>query len=206
MKILYTPLPGLVHRVEVVARELGLYNAITWERSMPYDRPAYLTDQNPLSKVPTLITDEGIALFPGMVIYAYLEALAGPNLYPTAPDKRWLALQLLSLGEGLWDMTVQWNNERKRPKEEQSPDQRARYLAAMERVLDRLETLAPSFSGFHIGHISVAGCFNFFDFRRGRDLETNEFSSVMPDFYKCRPNLTHWLTEVRKRPSFMPTD
>ena len=37
------------------------------------------------------------------------------------------------------------------------------------------------------------------------DLETNEFGSVMPDFYEGRPNLTHWLTEVRKRPSFVPT-
>jgi len=206
MKILYTPMPGLVHRVEVVARELGLYGAITWERAMPYDRPTLLTDQNPLSKVPTLITDDGIALFPGTLIYEYLESIAGPKLYPTAPNERWRALQLLSLGEGLWDMTVQWNNERKRPEDEQSPEQRARYLAAIERVLDRLETLAPSFSGFHIGHIAVAGCFSFFDFRRARDLETNEFGSVMPDFYEGRPNLKRWLTEVRKRPSFVPTD
>ena len=85
-------------------------------------------------------------------------------------------------------------------------DQRARHLAAMERVLDRLETPAPWFSGFHIGHIAVAGCFNFFDFRRGRDLETSEFGRVMPDFYQGWPNLTHWLTEVRKRSSFVATD
>jgi len=64
MKILYTPMPGLVHRVEVVARELGIYDTITWERAMPYDRPSHLTDQNPLSKVPTLITDDGVACSP----------------------------------------------------------------------------------------------------------------------------------------------
>jgi glutathione S-transferase len=206
MKILYTPMPGLVHRIEVVARELGLYDAITWERTMPYDRPTHLTDQNSLSKVPTLITDDGLALFPGMVIYEHLESLAGPKLYPTAPNERWPAMHLLNLGEGLWDMTVQWNNECKRPEEQQSPEQRARYLAAIQRVLDRLETLAPSFSGFHIGHIAVAGCFRFFDFRRSRDLETNEFGSVMPDFYEGHPNLTGWLTEVRKRPSFLPIE
>ncbi len=207
MKILYTPMPGLVHRVQIVARELGLYDDIAWERAQPYDRPAHLTDENPLSKVPTLITDEGLALFPGHVIYEYLEALAGPKLYPKDPAERWQALQLLSLGEGLWDVTVQWNNERKRPEDEQSPEQRARFLATINRTLDRLEVLAPLWRrDFHIGHIAVAGCYCFYDFRRGRDLETNEFGSVMPDFYEGRPNLTQWLGEVRARPSFAPTD
>ncbi len=206
MKILYTPMPGLVHRVQIVARELGLYDAITWERAQPYERPAHLTDQNPLSKVPTLITDDGLALFPGMVIYEYLESLAGPKLYPSDPAARWPAMQVLSLGEGLWDMTVQWNNERKRPPAEQSPEQRERYLAAIHRVIDHLEALAPSWHDFHIGHIAVAGCFNFFDYRRGRDLATNEFGSVMPDFSDGRSNLMRWLADVRQRPSFAPTD
>lgn len=206
MKILYTPMAGLVHRVEIVARELGIYDQITWEKAMPYERPEHLTDQNPLSKVPTLITDDGVALFPGMVIYEYLELVAGPKLYPTDPARRWPAMQLLSLGEGLWDVTVQWNNERKRPVNEQSPEQRERFLATIHRVLDRLEELAPTWGAdFHIGHIAVAGCYCFYDFRRGRDLETNEFGSVMPDFYEGRPNLSAWLAEVRQRPSFAAT-
>ncbi len=204
MKILYTPLPGLLHRVQIVARELGLYDSITWEVAQPYDRPQALLDQNPLSKVPTLVTDDGLALFPGTVIYEYLESLAGPKLYPTDPALRWKAMQLLSLGEGLWDTTVQWNNERKRPPAEQSPGQLERYRATIGRVIARLEALAPPWDDFHIGHISVAGCFLFFDFRRGRDLATNEFGSVMPDFYSDRPHLTAWLAEVRKRPSFAP--
>ena len=99
MKILYTPITGLVHRVQIVCRELGIEKDIEWVPTQPYESPQHLLERNPLSKVPTLVTDTGLCLFPGHLIYEYLDSMAGPKLYPTDEDDRWAALRLLSVGE-----------------------------------------------------------------------------------------------------------
>jgi hypothetical protein len=177
MKILYTPMVGLVHRVEVVARELGLYDAITWERAMPYDRPTHLTDQNPLSKVPTLITEGGVALFPGTLIYEYLESIAGPKLYPTSADERWPAMQLLSLGEGLWDMT-------KGPK----PSNHRNNVPAISRLLSAcwidLKNWHPHSPGFTSAILLLPGVSAFSTFAADATLKRTNLAVSCPIFTK----------------------
>ena len=191
-----------MHRVQIVCRELDIEKDIEWIPTQPYESPQHLLEQNPLSKVPTLVTDTGLSLFPGHLIYEYLDSMAGPKLYPTTASDRWTALRLLSLGEGLWDTTVIWNNERKRTNEKASESHLYRYMAAILRILELLEKEAHTFNTFNIGHISIAGTLGFLEFAHQRDVDTNPFGSTIPNIRQNRPNLCHWYDKIRQRPSF----
>jgi glutathione S-transferase len=64
--------PGRPHR----AAALGRPREVNRDRS--------IVERNPLGKVPTLITDEGDALYDSRVICEYLDARAGARLFPAA--------------------------------------------------------------------------------------------------------------------------
>ena len=53
---------------------------------------------NPLSKIPTLVREDGSVLFDSVVICEYLDTLAGGVLFPAEGDARWQALRWHALG------------------------------------------------------------------------------------------------------------
>ena len=68
MKLLYTPTSPFARKVRVLAHELGLADAI---ELVPTDLAAEapeLVAHNPLAQVPTLIRDDGTALYDSPVI------------------------------------------------------------------------------------------------------------------------------------------
>ena len=62
MKLFYTPIFDLIHKVQVVAIEAGLYDKIERIPTNPFKRDPAHVAANPLSKVPTLVLDNGEAL------------------------------------------------------------------------------------------------------------------------------------------------
>ena len=73
----------------------------------PHNSPAALLAANPLSKVPCLMTDDGVALFDSPVICEYLDSLEGaPPVFPRAGPARWKALKLQAIGDGIMDAAV----------------------------------------------------------------------------------------------------
>ncbi len=87
-------------------------------RSMPAPSPAASTSKierwkvgttdpallefNPLSKVPTLITDDGAVLYDSPVICEYLDSVgSAPKLFPAAGPARWKAIAQQALGDGI---------------------------------------------------------------------------------------------------------
>ena len=75
--------------------------------------PALMVD-NPLSKIPTLVREDGSTLFDSIVICEYLNDQAGGSLFPTQGEARWQALRWHALGDGLLDVLILWRNERER--------------------------------------------------------------------------------------------
>ncbi len=196
MKLYYTPMPGYIHRVEIVAIEAGLYGGMELIPTTPWEDPAALIAANPLCKVPTLVRDDGVPMFGGPVIYEYLDSLHdGPKMFPAAGADRWNALRLFGLGEGLFDALDLRVVEMRRPEEEQSPGTLARYQRAVVRGLDRLEEEALSLDGFHIGLISIAGVLMWSDWLRanGRDVD---------DWRSGRTALPRWYDAFIDRPSY----
>lgn len=200
MKLFYTPLKNYVHKVQVVAIEVGVYDRIERIPTDPYTRQIEHLRANPLSKVPTLILDDGLPLYGGPTIYEYLDSLHdGPKLFPGAGKERWVALRQLALGDAMFDTFVLRQNELKRPHEYVYPAALEIYMATVARALDALEEEAPSFSGFTIGLISIACGLMYLTKIRDRD-------GMDLDWRDDHPELSVWYDRFTDRPSFTPRD
>jgi glutathione S-transferase len=73
----------------------------------PNQSPPKLLAHNPLSKIPCLRTDDGLALFDSPVICEYLDSLgdALPRFPEHGPTRR-RALKMHAMGDGILDASV----------------------------------------------------------------------------------------------------
>src|SRR5215831_13441620 len=122
MKLHWSPRSPFVRKVMIVAHERGLVDRLTCARTvaaMTTPHPELMRD-NPLSKIPTLVLDDGTALYDSPVICEYLDALDGkPQLFPPDGKRRILALRRQALGDGYLDLLVLTRNERLRERPSQ---------------------------------------------------------------------------------------
>src|ERR1700757_4833991 len=91
MKLHWSPRSPFVRKVMIVAHERGVVDRITCVRTVAATaKPhAELMKDNPLSKIPTLVLDDGTILYDSPVICEYLNGLDGvPLLFPTEPKAR----------------------------------------------------------------------------------------------------------------------
>lgn len=130
-----------------------------------------LSESNPLGKIPTLITDQGVALFDSPVICEYLDSIgSAPPLFPAAGPARWAALRLQALGDGIMDASQPRRREIALPQDEG----RIAYInlqrGKVSRALDVLEKEAASLGPLKtIGDITVACALGYLDFRFGNE-------------------------------------
>ncbi len=192
MRLLYSALSPFARKVRVVAHENGLTDQITLETASPFSDEA-VRAFNPLNKVPTLILDDGEAVFDSSVICDYLDALGGAGLIPAGGRERRRALTLQALADGLGDAAVATVRERLRPAEDQRPDAIDRQLKAIVAGLDLLEGQGFSADSFAIGEIAVAVQLGYFDARK------------VIDWREGRPALTAWFEAVSRREAMVVT-
>ena len=86
MKLHWSPKSPFVRKVMVCAHELGVVPRLTLMRSvaaMTQPNPQIMAD-NPLSKIPTLVREDGSTLFDSVVICEYLNDQAQGALFPPA--------------------------------------------------------------------------------------------------------------------------
>ncbi|MBB5986852.1 glutathione S-transferase family protein [Sphingobium lignivorans] len=122
---------------------------------------------NPLSKVPTLLLDDGTALYDSRVICEYLDSLAPePVLFPQGAA-RWEALRLHALGDGIMDALILWRQERLKPEERRTPAWMDAFADKLAVALDQLEREAAQLSAapFHIGHAALGCALGYLDAR-----------------------------------------
>jgi glutathione S-transferase len=184
-------------KVRVVAFECGLADRLQGIASHPWRAPDDLKALNPLGKIPTLVTDDGLVLFDSPVICEYLDSLhAGPKLVPAEGPARWIARRTEALGDGVMDAAVLWRVEITQRKEQgQLADWVQRQEGAIARTLDALEQDPGAFAGsLTIGPIAVACALGYLDFRFG-----------FLDWRKTRPRLAGWFEDFSKRPSMVAT-
>jgi len=117
---------------------------------------------NPLTRVPTLVLDDGTALVESHMMLDYLDGLVGPAraLFPQAEPARHRALRIAALATGLADKAVALFYEL-RLHEAVSPVWEARcraQIAATAAVLEaeRAAVAAPWWSGTQPGHADIA--------------------------------------------------
>lgn len=169
MKLYHSPTSPYVRKVMACAMIRGLDGRIEKHGSNPHASPADLVADNPLSKVPCLVTDDGLSLFGSQLICEYLDSLGEElPLFPAHGAPRWRALKLQSLGDGILDAAVPCRGEQGKPQEAARDAQIARYKAAMSRAVDTLEA-DPPHKHIDIGSITVACALGYLDFRFGSD-------------------------------------
>lgn len=196
MKLYYSPTSPFVRKVNVLAREVGLDKKIEWVRTNPWLAEDILTAENPLSKVPTLMTDDGLIIYDSRVICEYLDTLHdGNKFYPDKGKQRWQVLRLQALADGILESGILRFLETKRTKEQQSIDWDNTQKDSVERGLDYLEsTVSDWCENLDIGVITVACALGWLDFRLPNE-----------DWRINRPQLKEWFIEFSKRESMLTT-
>ena len=199
MKLHWSPRSPFVRKVMVALHETGLADRVERVRTVvAMDAPnGELMRDNPLSKLPTLVLDDGQPLFDSRVICEYLDGLqAGAKLFPADPAARFQALRWQALGDGLLDLLILWRYERARAPEARSTPNLVAFTAKAAVTLARLETEAAALMAapFGIGQITIAVALGYLDFR-------------FADFpwRKGRPALAEWFDGVAARPSMAMT-
>jgi glutathione S-transferase len=197
MKLYYSPASPYVRKVRVLALETGLMENIELAAVSltPIGPDANLCGDNPIGKIPTLVRDDGSALYDSRVICEYLDAQHnGKRMFPDNGDARWNAVRRQALADGILDAAVGTRYETfLRPEEFRWPDWINAQLTKVRRSLDAIEseTLGDIVD---IGTISVACALGYLDFR-------------YPDegWRDSRPKLAAWYQEFAKRPSMRET-
>jgi glutathione S-transferase len=194
MKLHWSPKSPYVRKVMVVAHELDCLQHIELVRTvaaMMRPNEALMRD-NPLSKIPALVLEDGSALFDSIVICEYLDARFGGSLFPCEDDRRWRSLRWNALGDGVLDALILWRNERERPVARQSPELLAAFEHKLQACLRLLETESSLLarSPFCVGQVSLACALGYLDFRFGN-----------LHWRALAPALAVWAAEIGHRPS-----
>jgi len=193
---LYThPASPFARKCRVVAHELGLKpeEIVVNARDDESFRAV-----NPLKKIPTLILDDGSALFDSRVICEYLNELGGGKFFPgmsiwRQSSGRWKALGLQALADGIMDAGVACRYENLEPAERRNASHVGRYTATIKAGVDALERVTFS-DPPTIGEIAAGCALGYLDFRYA-DLNWRD----------GHPRLAGWFAKFSQYPSMAAT-
>jgi glutathione S-transferase len=165
MKLLYAPASPYSAKVRMAALQAGI--AIEYQTVDTSADPADLVSKNPLGKIPTLITDEGDAVYDSRVITQYLNRFSGNKLFPRNAAKRLEAERLEALADGICDCLLTMVYERRsRPEEKIHQPWLDRQWSKAVRGLDMLNATPPKLpKQIHVGHIAVRAMIGYLDIR-----------------------------------------
>lgn len=197
MKLHWSPRSPYVRKVMIAAHEMGLGDQLNCVRTTvsPFAPAEELFADNPLNKLPTLVLDDGTAIYDSRVICEYLDGLhGGPKLFPAAGPQRLTALRDQALGDGLLDVLMMRLIERLKPETRRSPEIVSSNERKTAATLDRLEADAALLTGraHDIGHVAIGTALGYVDFRFPDD-----------NWREGRPKLAAWHAAFDARPAVL---
>ncbi len=198
MKLHWSPRSPFVRKVMIVAHERGIAGRITCVRTVAATAKPHagLMQDNPLSKIPTLVLDDGTVIYDSPVICEYFDSLGdAPKLFPSEPKARLEALRRQALGDGFLDMMVLLRDERMRanpsdPHKASAAVRKAAVLKSLEREADALAA-----TPFGVGHIAIGCALGYLDFRYADE-----------DWRIAHQRLAAWHATFAARPSVRATE
>jgi len=200
MKIFYSPASPFVRKALVLAHEVGLADTLERVAAKPHpiNRDKDIVALNPLGKIPTLILEDGSAIYDSRVVCEYLDSLhEGTKLFPEAGPARWKALSLQALADGLMDAAILVRYEHlARADGERSTSWVEGQNAKIDSSLDGIERAATDFDDtLTIGTITIGCALGYLDLRFGDR-----------DWRASHPKTAAWFAEFSKRPSMLATE
>jgi glutathione S-transferase len=128
-------------KVRTFIAERNLTGRIEEVAIVPHDRPAELVALNPLSKVPTLVEEDGTVHVDSLPICLFLDSVgAEPPLIPEHGRERWSVFRHHALAHGIMECT---GSRRMLSRMAPDPDRIAqieRHSRATKSLLDHFET------------------------------------------------------------------
>ena len=192
-----TPPSPFGRKITVAIGVLGLGPEVKIEGADLGDASDSIRKQNPVGKIPTLVTEDGSTLFDSRVILEYLDHRAGGGkIIPREPKARFAALRLQALSDGMTDAQIllvyegRWRAPEKHEKKwtDYQADKIRRGLAELEATPPPLDATP------NVGQIALA-CF-----LGHRDLRFNG------DWRADHPKLVAWLDRFAAQvPAFNAT-
>lgn len=195
MKLHHSPASPYVRKVMACAIARGLDGQIEMVDTNPHVSPPHLLADNPLSKVPALVTDDGIAVFDSPVICEYLDTLGtAPALFPPTGTPARLAAQIMhATADGILDAAVARRMNMPHPQDDGRKAFDARQKTAIGRALAVLEK-APPQGMADIGAVAVGCALGYLDFRFPHE-----------PWREAHPRLAAWFAEAAKLPPLART-
>jgi glutathione S-transferase len=191
MKIFYSSASPYSTKVRMAAHFAGL--AAQSAAADTNADPAELLAANPLGKIPTLVTDEGLAVYDSRAIMNYIDRQTKGTLYPRNAAKRTEVDILEATADGICDSLLAIVYERRsRPEEKVHQPWIDRQWQKVERALDHLEENMPRLGKKpNAGHFALAAMLRYIELRfagkwqRGRPKLKrflSRFEAVFPDY------------------------
>jgi glutathione S-transferase len=196
MRLRHSPSSPFVRKVLAFAHECGLADRIEIVPTLTWDPATDLVEDNPLGRIPTLITRDGT--FVGSLFCCeYLDTLhGGERLIPPAGPAEWAAMKCYWLADGILEASVASVTElNQRPPELIYQPFLARLQGKIERALAMLEESLPALGDKPALWALTLGCaLGYLDFR-------------LPhiDWRAPYPRLSGFYDTIMARPSMQAT-
>jgi glutathione S-transferase len=199
MKLLGSPASPYTRKVRIVLAEKRIDCEIERVDVQPVENP--VNAHNPLGKIPTLVLDDGTALFDSRVIVEFLDN-ASPiaRLIPEDNRERVAVRRWEALADGVLDAGILIRYESLRPENERSPAWTAKQAARMRRGLVQMQSdlgEKPWCQGdrYTLADIAFGCCLGWLGFRKPAGIEWRaEY-----------PGLARHYDKLMERPAFAET-
>jgi glutathione S-transferase len=198
MKLIYSPTSPYARKVRVVILEKNLESQVDLVNLAPSELPVELLEANALSRIPTLVRDNGSPLIDSPFICEYLDSLGNnAGTLSGIGEDLWAVKHLHAMGDGVIDTVFTISMERRRNKSEQSPVFIKGQVARVQRTVNALNKEVGTFSREpKLGELAMACALGYIDLRLSNDLDWRNGNSP----------LSNWFSEISKRPSLINTE
>jgi len=175
---------------------LGLNNRITVTPADPLDEKDTLRQQNPLGKMPCLVTQDGSTIYDSGIIIEFLQDVAGTDrLLRLRGPERYRMLTQARLADGIMDASILVVYETSfRPDLPHSPRWLEHQRGKIHRGLAAFETTAPDATKTDVVSIGLSCALGYLDWRK------------QVDWRSTYPALVDWLKKFSEHePAFERT-
>ncbi len=189
MKLLGSPLSPYTRKVRVVLAEKRIECDLEMVDVAPVDNA--VNRHNPLGKIPTLVLDDGTALYDSRVIVEFLDNVSPfSRLIPDDNRDRVQVRRWEALADGVLDAGLLVRYESLRDKNEQSAAWTGKQLARMHRGMAQMEKELNSRPWCHgerysLADIALGCCLGWLGFRKPGGVDWHaEYASLAKHYAK----------------------
>ena len=199
MKLLVSLPSPFGRKVRIVLAEKRIECELDIVDLQAADNP--VSPHNPLGKIPTLLLDNGTALYDSRVIVEFLDNVSPISRLIPEPNRDRVAVRRWeALADGVLDAGVLVRYEGQRPKKEQSADWINKQLGKVERGLAQLahdlgEKTWCHGEKYSLADIAFGCCLGWLEFRRPGGV----------DWRAGYPSLVRHYEKLMLRPAFAET-